>query len=391
MVQTGAVIEALSSLRPTVTLDAGACTRRYDSGCTRCVDACPQDALALLGDAGAPRLDAQACVGCGVCVVACPADVLSGSGAAAPARLVSAAAAVARTGGDLDLRCAASVRSTPAPDDGLYTVDVMCLGALDAEAVAASAAHLGRQDRPVELRLVRAECDTCPVAAGRAVAEVTSAAGALAARVAPGVRVRTVIHDAGQAPATEDVPRDATVSRRRSPRGARRDAVQVSRRELLTGLAEGGESTGGERRVTGPAGPAAARRATARELLLEVSPETPVPRPHVDQRCTGCRACVEVCPTGALGWGEWSREVLLTADPSACTDCGECVRVCPEDAIGLLCELEPGPYLSRVLRRVPRGRCSRCGTSLAPAEEEECTRCASRRSILDDVWRQYGL
>lgn len=363
MAQVGAVVGALASLRPTVSVDAAACTRRFGSGCTRCVDACPRDALAVLGDTGAPRLDAQACVGCGVCVAECPADALTGSGAAAPARLVSAAAATARADGDLEVRCAASVPGTFALDDDVYTVDVMCLGALDPEAVAACAAHLSRQDRPAELRLVRAECDGCPVAAGRAVAEVTSAAGALAARVAPGVRVRTVTRGAEQA------PDEATVSRRRARRGARRDAVQVSRRGLLTGPA---------------------RHATARDLLLEVSPETPVPRPHVDEGCTGCRACVEVCPTGALGWGEWSREVLLTADPSACTDCGECVRVCPEDVIGLVCELEPGPYLARVLRRVPRGRCGRCGAALGPGEEEECTRCTSRRSILDDVWRQYG-
>lgn len=389
MAQVGAVVEALASLRPTVTVDAGACTRRYGSGCTRCVDACPQDALALLGETGAPRLDAQACVGCGVCVAECPADAVTGSGAAAPARVVGAAAATARAGGDLELRCAAAAQGTSALDDDVYTVDILCLGALAPEAVAAAAVHLGRQDGPAELRLVRADCDGCPVAAGRAVAERTSAAGALAARVAPAVPVRAVTRLAGQRSAPDDAPRQATSSRRRSRRGARRDAVQVSRRGLLTGLVRGGDTPDGDGPAAGLAG-AAARGVTARDLLREVCPETPVPRPHVDERCTGCRACAEVCPTGALGSAQWSREVLLTADPSACTDCGECVRVCPEDAVGLVCELEAGPYLARVLRRVPRGRCGRCGAALVPGEQDECTPCASRRSILDDVWRQYG-
>lgn len=390
MVQVGAVVEALASLRPTVTVDAGACARRYGSGCTRCVDGCPQDALTLLGDTGAPRLDAQACVGCGLCVVACPVDALTGSGAGVPGRLATAAAATAYADGDLLVRCAASARGASELDDDVYTVDVMCLGALDPEAVAAAAVHLSRQDRPAELRLVRAECDGCPVAAGRAVAEVTSAAGALAAKVAPGVRVRSVTRGAEQSPPPDDVPPDATVSRRRARRGARRDAVQVSRRGLLTGLGRGGESAAGDRAAAGLAGVAAARGITARDLMLEVSPAAPVPRPHVDEGCTGCRACVEVCPTGALGWGEWSREVLLTADPSACTDCGECTRVCPEDAIGVVCELAPGPYLARVLRRVPHGRCGRCGSATGPGEGQQCTRCTSRRSLLDDVWRRYG-
>jgi ferredoxin len=51
------------------------------SGCGKCVDACPVEALSLVSanDAAKPkrkaaRLDPDVCLGCGVCVRACPQD-----------------------------------------------------------------------------------------------------------------------------------------------------------------------------------------------------------------------------------------------------------------------------------------------------------------------------
>src|SRR3972149_6221176 len=45
--------------------------------------------------------------------------------------------------------------------------------------------------------------------------------------------------------------------------------------------------------------------------------------------CTGCGACVQVCPSGA---------VLLANDKAAiddsrCTECGDCIDLCPAAAI----------------------------------------------------------
>ena len=46
-------------------------------------------------------------------------------------------------------------------------------------------------------------------------------------------------------------------------------------------------------------------------------------------RCTGCGACIELCPVGAI--------VLLDGkvhvDERTCTACGACVDVCPTEAI----------------------------------------------------------
>jgi ferredoxin len=60
--------------------------------------------------------------------------------------------------------------------------------------------------------------------------------------------------------------------------------------------------------------------------------------PTIDrQRCTGCRACIEVCPTNALGQ---VAERAALVDPSACIWCARCEEICPTNAIGL-------PYVIR--------------------------------------------
>jgi hydrogenase-4 component H len=54
--------------------------------------------------------------------------------------------------------------------------------------------------------------------------------------------------------------------------------------------------------------------------------------PELDAtRCDGTGACVEVCPTGAIGivGPTW------TLDVGACIFCGACARACPRDALAL--------------------------------------------------------
>jgi NAD-dependent dihydropyrimidine dehydrogenase PreA subunit len=46
-------------------------------------------------------------------------------------------------------------------------------------------------------------------------------------------------------------------------------------------------------------------------------------------RCTGCGACVEVCPAGAITLVDGKARV----DEELCTGCGACVDACPEGAI----------------------------------------------------------
>ena len=57
------------------------------------------------------------------------------------------------------------------------------------------------------------------------------------------------------------------------------------------------------------------------------------------ERCTGCGACVEVCPVGAIQLIEEETGNRAEIDQEKCRQCEACVKACPEQAI--LSEIEP--------------------------------------------------
>lgn len=57
------------------------------------------------------------------------------------------------------------------------------------------------------------------------------------------------------------------------------------------------------------------------------------PLPYIDeQRCIGCRRCVEVCPTQAL---DQITDKAYLRYPERCNYCTVCEEVCPTSAIAL--------------------------------------------------------
>jgi ferredoxin len=52
---------------------------------------------------------------------------------------------------------------------------------------------------------------------------------------------------------------------------------------------------------------------------------------HLEERCTGCTACVPICPTGALGVDRKSWKVSY--DPEKCIVCLSCLEVCIYKAV----------------------------------------------------------
>jgi len=51
----------------------------------------------------------------------------------------------------------------------------------------------------------------------------------------------------------------------------------------------------------------------------------------IPERCTDCRFCQDVCPTGAISF----IESVARIDGANCTACGRCVEACPQEAIVL--------------------------------------------------------
>jgi Fe-S-cluster-containing dehydrogenase component len=54
------------------------------------------------------------------------------------------------------------------------------------------------------------------------------------------------------------------------------------------------------------------------------------------QSCTGCLACAQACPTGALALERKKDSIVLTYEASLCNGCRICADVCPEAAAGAL-------------------------------------------------------
>ncbi len=48
----------------------------------------------------------------------------------------------------------------------------------------------------------------------------------------------------------------------------------------------------------------------------------------IEDKCTACGACVDVCPQDAITIDE-----VAIVDHDACVDCGACIDECPNDAI----------------------------------------------------------
>lgn len=59
-------------------------------------------------------------------------------------------------------------------------------------------------------------------------------------------------------------------------------------------------------------------------------------------RCTGCGACVEVCPTSALTLVEGKAHL----DETLCRGCEACVAACPAGALQSVLEIEAVPTTS---------------------------------------------
>lgn len=356
----------LAQLPPTPTIDAGRCTRRFDSGCRVCVASCPVDALELDADSvrlpgavpapgahAAPVVRADRCVGCGVCQVACPADAISGVGPSVPG-LLQRATGKSR----LVLRCVLARQWDSGAESGL--ADVGCLAAVDPELLVAAAAGLDDEaDAGAEVELRRGPCDACPLASFEAVAATVRTAQRLLAQVAPAMRLVDNELLPGEVPP-------------RRPAPARPAGVKLSRRGFF-GRSEPEPAT----EPDSPAAPLADPPRSVRAALLDAAPGAPLPVLQVAPGCTGCQACVRVCPTEALGWvGELGAGVL-TFDARACVACGECVRVCPEEVVELPGVRAPATGIV-TLAQVASAVCSRCAMPLAPGEQGLCTRCRAR-------------
>lgn len=277
-------------------------SRASQTGCSRCLDACPTGAIQPDGDH--VTIDPMICAGCGACSSLCPSGAISydappvdltfrrvqtlaraylEAGGTAPRLLV-----VNTHGSDMTRMAARFGRGLPADVIPLEMSALTAFG--HAEMLAAQAAGF------VQVSVLMA-----PGADADVIAFEAQLANALGANV--------VILD------TEDP-----------------DAMSDALYEIapLDPMAT-------------PVRPMGNRRQVARQAAMALNPEAetlPLPEnaPYgavvVDtDACTLCLSCVSLCPSGALGDNPDLPQLRFQED--ACLQCGICASTCPEKAITL--------------------------------------------------------
>jgi ferredoxin len=116
------------------------------------------------------------------------------------------------------------------------------------------------------------------------------------------------------------------------------------------------------------------------------------------ERCTGCGACVEACPIGAIRLTEGAAGIYAEIDEERCQECEACIEACPQEAItseaepvmeGELVEVKarpvpvkPRPREARLVRPAPKAL-TWLGAALAFAGREIVPRVAA---VLLDAW-----
>lgn len=338
---------------------ASRCTRyrfRY-SACSRCLDACPHEAIAL-SDEGA-KLDPGRCRNCALCVSAC----LTGAWASGVFK-------------PIDLLRQAIQRETfgfaCAPSDAGADAVVPCLGALDGGMLA----YLARRKIPVTLH-GSGHCAECAHGA-RGAAQLALNLDALALlKEGAGDPEWTGVALPGDEMPGRPAPERVAAGRR-----------QLFRRLVGRGVDEMARAAGADAPPPVPdkAIRAGAYASTERRELLQIVCERkdgkpftvrghaalPLMRLVLRPGCTACEACFRACPTGALQIVENPADWALTFQADRCVACEVCLEVCQPRALDAEPEFDARPERpARTLHSLVKQRCERCDrffVSSAPAK-----------------------
>lgn len=322
------------------------------ASCRACVTACPQEAWVFTHES--LGLNTRTCDGCQRCEPVCP------TGAIGFVEPVTAAPGVWQGEKALYLHCEMS--DVPVGAEGR----VPCLHGVGVGAVVAWSAE-GVQT----LLTASGPCSDCHRNRGDGpLLATTVAQAALLNRSRGQAALAQVALDAvaWQRARVENPPRKppAPVVGRR---GFFRLSVQAVADEAskLSAVVRP-ETSEAEERVFIPAG----RRLAAVDGETAADAACHLWVPELDsRRCTGCHACVRICPFAALSFipatapepGEEGRPVSAPGpaygiDPAGCTGCGLCRDVCETGAI----TLHGLARQTQQILELHEGRCRACGT-----------------------------
>lgn len=255
-------------------------------GCDRCYQACPKGAVRLEG--WRVELDEVLCTGCGLCTGVCPGVALEYPLGAIQEALI---------------RGKGQIRCSKAEGKG---EEVLCLGRLTPGLLAEAGSRFGK------VVLARGDCASCRIG-GPSVPEHLERMAEEARRYHP-VEVEVV---EGPLP-----------------------GEPVGRRELFQALLGSAKRTAADLVPELPLPQEGEENGLPAELRLRLlaarrASEVRWPRIRVEEGCTLCPVCTNVCPTGAVRRVREGEEYVLYLQVEACTGCGACVESCPPQVIRL--------------------------------------------------------
>lgn len=293
--------------------------------CTRCLDACPVEALAFYEDAsGVSLLASDFCHGCAQCVPACPSEALVSVE-------IDAMVKEQTEGKPLRLGCHRLAEDS-------YPVRLHCLRALGPDLLTWLAARATPEALVLFLPNGCHGCEAAPT------------------------KPDSWLEQAHRLCHISNIPSGSDFRAARSV---------VSRRDLLRGH-------------PAPQLPAIAaedafpkaRRLQRQLAATEALGETRVALPGLRLNADACRAhgiCAQVCPTEAL---QETQDGVLIYDPQACLDCSHCLNACPEMA---LTRTDLSQATAITLRRVQRIDCQSCSRPFTPDDGD--LRCDTAETI----------
>ena len=367
---------------------ASHCTRyryRY-SECSRCLDACPHEAITL-SDEGA-ALVADNCKNCGLCISACHTNAWS-SPDFKPIDILREAIK----------KPAFSLACEPS---GCHAESLVpCLGAVDAVWLA----YMAKRRIPVSLH-GSGHCRQC----------LHGKTGAAQLRLNLGaVDALAAAQQLGKDGATPEpgwaMPRVVDDERSLAVKQSSqvKSAVTGSRRNLLGRLFRHRfDQTGTQPEASAPTQvPAKAIRAAAymvsdqRELLQIVCKQKtdrpfavawheslPLMQLHLHSGCTLCEACFRVCPTGAIGIEQNPNDWALTFQTDRCVACEVCLEVCQPRVLDAQASFgaRPGQPTITLIKQAMQ-RCARCDRHfVSPTPQKTCPICSDDEEAFDAIF-----
>lgn len=310
-------------------------------GCTRCIEACPTQAIQSLVDR--IEVDPYLCQGAGSCATACPSGAITYAYPNADdllSRLRTLLSAYREAGGDSpailfhDAEAGAEylVQHPTAVPESVLPVEIAEIGSAGMEVWLASLAY-GAQG----VLLLRTP--HTPPSVARELEAQLGYARAILEGLGHDPAMLAIVDE----PVLEGMPSQpahpaATFAAFGGKREVFRHALQHLHRHAPAAAEEVGLPAGA------PFG----------ELVLD------------REACTLCMACVSVCPASALQDG--AEHPLLAFKESKCVQCGLCAKACPEDAIQLRPRMAYAAHLepeARVLNEDAPFDCIVCGKPFA--------------------------